>query len=373
MKLLMVTPFYSQVIGGTENFIKNAVFKLNEIGVATDVLTYRFGPSGQMEWKTTSATIGNSKIIEIPGHEGTRALKLFQMSMVPGPFQSFMKQYDIIHYHNETDLSLPLFSFFVKKPKIMHCHCLDVSYAYFKRNPVSRHILKSISDIYMTVSSSMKHLLVDLGVKENDIRLVPNGVDSETFRPNYKNKADDVLLFTGRIVPTKGLHILLKSLKYIKTPIKLVIIGPQSNLFPMYYNEILEMIKENNKKSIHSINFLGVQTKEKLVEWYQRATIFVCPSLSEPFGIVNLEALSCETPVIASNVGGIPEVVKNKENGILVPSGNPEELAKSVQFLLDNERLRRIYGKRGRQMAVKDFSYETIALHLRALYKSMLY
>jgi len=372
MKVLMVTPFYCPVIGGTESFIQTASLKLNEIGIKTDVLTFNISDSGRPLWKNVIGQMDRSTIIKISCFKAIRPLGLLHVEMIPGPFQRLMEKYDIIHYNNETELSLPLFSYFVKKPKIMHCHCLDVSYRSYKENPASRHVLRRISNVHVAVSDSIRSLLVDLGISKNNIRIVPNGVETEIFRPNNKHKARNLLLFVGRIVPNKGLHILLKSLEYVKSPVTLMIIGPRSSLSPVYYDEMLRYIDRLNETTIHKISFLGVQTKEELIRWYQRATIFVCPSLSEPFGIVNLEAMSCGTPVIASSVGGIPEVVKNNKNGILVRSGVSEELASAIQSLLDNQDLRNAFSEEGREWVVKNFSSEAIAERLLQLYYSLL-
>ncbi|HML02446.1 MAG TPA: glycosyltransferase family 4 protein [Candidatus Bathyarchaeia archaeon] len=368
----MVTPFYYPVIGGTESFIQNASLRLNEIGIKTDVLTFNLSGGDRPVWKNIIVQMDKSKIIKIRCLKAIRPSGLLQIGLVPGPFQRFMKEYDIIHFHNETELSLPLFSYFVKKPKIMHCHCLDVSYRFYKKNPASCKALRKISHVYVAVSDPIRRLLIDLGIPKNNIRIVPNGVDTEIFRPNNKLRARNLLLFVGRIVPNKGLHILLKSLEYVKSPVTLVIIGPRSSFSPAYYDEILRYINRLNETTTHKISFLGVQTKEELIRWYQRATIFVCPSLSEPFGIVNLEAMSCGTPVIASSVGGIPEVVKNNKNGILVRCGVSEELAHAIQSLLDNRDLRNAFSEDGREWVVKNFSSQVIARYLLRLYNSML-
>lgn len=372
MKVLMVTPFYSHVIGGTESFIQSEALKLNEMGVSADVLSYRFNQAGVLEWKTVLRNVDRSKVIEVPGHKGVRPLKLFQVGIVPGLFQKHLKQYDVIHYHNETDLSLPLFSYLIKKPKILHCHCLDVSYQYYKKNAVSRRILKNVADIYVAVSDSIKHLLIDLGIHESKIRTVPNGVDTQLFHPNSKIKEDNVLLFVGRIVPNKGLHVLLKSLEFIKTPVKLVVIGPKSHLYPEYYTEISRMVEESNRRTPHEVVFLGKQSKQDMINWYQRATVFVCPSISEPFGIVNLEALSCGTPVVASRVGGIPEAVEHQKTGILVPGGAHKELADAIQSLLADPKMRATFSSEGRKSVLRKFSSQAIAENLARMYQSLL-
>lgn len=117
---------------------------------------------------------------------------------------------------------------------------------------------------------------------------------------------------------------------------------------------------------------MGCVDQAQLIKWYQEASIFVLPSSFEPFGIVLLEALSCETPVVATYAGGIPEVVKNGENGILVPVNNHRELAKVIQHLLDNKDVRVRFGQAGRKLVVENFSLEVSTKKLINMYKKIL-
>ena len=120
-------------------------------------------------------------------------------------------------------------------------------------------------------------------------------------------------------------------------------------------------------------------------ELYSHAAVFVCPSIYEPFGIINLEAMACETAVVASAVGGIKEVVADGETGFLVPleqmkespfeATNPEkferELAVRVNMLMKDRQLRQRFGKAGRKRAEENFSWAAIAAKTKALYESL--
>jgi glycosyltransferase involved in cell wall biosynthesis len=117
---------------------------------------------------------------------------------------------------------------------------------------------------------------------------------------------------------------------------------------------------------------LGACKPEEVIEWYQKASVFVCPSLSESFPIVNLEALSCATPVVATNVGATPEVVRNYKNGILVPPNDVAKLAEGIQYLLDNEEIRQKFGQEGRKWVVENFSIDAVAERLRQIYQKMM-
>jgi len=379
MKVLMVTPFYYPVIGGTESFIESLSLGLNEIGTQADILTFnieanphRFNEASNAVWKGSVEEINGLKVIRIPSHSSVRPFSLFNMTFIPGNFLHYLKEYDIIHFHNESDLTFPLFSYFLKKPKIMHCHCLDVSYIYYRKNIVSRRIFQNIAGIYIAVSNSIRNLLTSLGFPEENIRIVHNEVDTEKFVISKDPKDENQLLFVGRLQPKKGLHVLLKSLEYVKSPTKLAVVGPLSNQNPDYNRQIFESIKRINETSIHKVALLGVQEVEQLVKWYQRATVFICPSLSEPFGIVNLESMACGTPVIATKVGGIPEAVQDNKTGILVQQNDPKELAEAIQSLLEDAKLRKRFGDDGRRWVEKNFSQKAITQTMLKIYSDLL-
>jgi starch synthase len=112
--------------------------------------------------------------------------------------------------------------------------------------------------------------------------------------------------------------------------------------------------------------------REHVIQLYSHASVFACPSVYEPFGIINLEAMACEIPVVASAVGGIPEVVVDGETGFLVPPADPDELASAINRILDSDELGRELGKAGRLRVERYFSWEAIAEQTRDMYLEML-
>ena len=367
----MVTPTYYPVKGGMEEIVRNLSIKLNQKGIHTDVMTFNIDRKWNPKWKGKVETNDGSNVFKIP------ALNWFPIThsnrvtmgvnLIPGRFANRLKNYDIIHFHYG-DLSFPLFSYFVKKPKVLHLHGLAVNFC--KRYFISRFILKHTADLYICLTKLMEKELAQLGIPKDSIRCLPNGVDIKLFHPLGK-KEDNLVLFVGRICPQKGLYTLLKSITYLEKPIHLVIIGPKGWDLK-YFENILKLIEKENKKGKHKITYAGSVKKEELIKWYRKASIFVCPSLFEPFGIVNLEALSCETPVIASNVGGIPDVVHKGMNGILIPPNDAVKLAEAIQYLLDNEDIRKKLGKEGRIWIEKNFSNEVIIKKLFQIYKELI-
>jgi len=214
----------------------------------------------------------------------------------------------------------------------------------------------------------MKNDLTELGIARSRILHLPNAVDVELFHPNGE-KEENLILYLGRIVPVKGLHVLIESLRYLKESVHLAIVGPVGNL--EYYQEILKRTEAENQKGKHRITYLGVLPQEEVIKWYQSASVFVLPSFMEPFGVVLLEALSCETPVIATPVGGVPEVVRDFENGILVPVNNPQKLAEAIQYLLNDKEVRIRMGREGRKWVTRNFSLEVISKRLCNIYEKV--
>ncbi len=375
MKILMITPFYYPIIGGTESVIENISINLNKIGTFTDIMTFSINRT----WKPWSIhqmkkgkieKVNGVNVIKIPALTFLPTRILFRANFIPGQFTNKLMDYDILHFHNDVDLSFPLFSFSINRPKILHCHCLDVTYGSYRRNPLHRSLLKRTANTFIVPSVFFLKSLVNLGISREKIVVIPNGIDIEKFHPSGEIKIKNLLLFVGRIHKKKGLTVLLKSLKFLRTCVKLVIIGPLSQ--PWFLKEILLLIKEINDKTGHRVVYLGAQKIDELIKWYQRASILLCPSIFEVFPVVILEAMSCATPVVATNVGGIPEVVRDHKNGILVPPNDAVKLAESIQYLLDNEKVRRKFGEEGRKWMVKNFSSETTAKKLCQIYGKLI-
>jgi glycosyltransferase involved in cell wall biosynthesis len=369
MKVLMLSATFAPIIGGAENVVQNLTLKLNENGIKTDLMTFNMNTLWHPIWKK-EVIEKDFRITRIPGINLFHKMKynplklLFRVNVIPSiRFLEILKEYDILHFHNDSDLSFPLFSKFVKGPKILHCHTLSGTHKQYRLVPPNRILLNKLVDSYICVSKSDKNLLADLGIKEERIQVLYNGVNPNFFKPNYSEKIEDLLLFVGRLDPSKGIPVLLESLKFLKIPTKLKIIGPLGN-----------QIMNSNKKQlgIHEVEWLGYKTGSQLVEWYQKASIVVCPSLSESLGITNLEALSCGTPIVASNVGGIPEIVQDRFNGLLVSPNNPKDLASAIQELLLNPDLRKEYGINGRIMVENKFSWDYITRSLVKIYEKKL-
>jgi glycosyltransferase involved in cell wall biosynthesis len=211
---------------------------------------------------------------------------------------------------------------------------------------------------------------LEIGVPQSKIEYVPNSVNTQLFFPinkTYENK----VLFVGRLNFNKGLHVLLKSLNYITVNLELTVVGPSdSNL--TYFKELMNEITRQNVLGKHRINYVGPKNQEELIRLYQDASIFVLPSFREASPMSILEAMACGTPVVATPVGGIPEMVNDNTTGLIIPTGDPVKLGHAIETLLNNPELRIKFGKNARKRVMTLFSDEKIMEKYRTIYESIL-
>jgi len=194
-------------------------------------------------------------------------------------------------------------------------------------------------------------------IDRKKIFYILNPVDCKKFKPNEQDMYENTILSVGRIASVKNHEMLINAIPFIVKEfpdIKIKIIGAIQD--EVYYNKIKELAK--NTRCEKNIEFVGKIDHEQLPNWYNSCKIFVLTSRSE--GIPNslLEAMACGKPFISTAVGGIPDIVKDKINGMFVEIDHYEELAKKINSLLKNTKERNEMGKRNREMIEKKFSEE---------------
>ena len=170
MKVLMLTPSYGPIIGGTETVVKNLAINLNKIGIETDVMTFNMDKKWEPRWKWDIREEDGFKVYRIPAFNPFKKIPtpiglFFKINVIPNPsFWKIIKEYDILHFHDDVDLTFPLFSYFVKKPKVFHCHTLQETFSTYKRNIICKRVFRASSEAYLTVSSNTEKLAKQLGV-----------------------------------------------------------------------------------------------------------------------------------------------------------------------------------------------------------------
>jgi alpha-maltose-1-phosphate synthase len=252
------------------------------------------------------------------------------------------------------------------------------------------------ADAIIAVSAGMKRdvLAAYPDVDPARVRVVHNGIDTVQYAPD---PATDVLerlgiatgvptlTFVGRITRQKGLPYLLRAARQVDPAAQLVFLAGAPDT-PEIAAEVAGLVDELRATRDNVVWVPEMVTKPEVIQILTHTTVFVCPSIYEPMGIVNLEAMACETAVVATATGGIPEVVEDGVTGLLVPieqvsdgSGTPtdptrfvDDFARAVNELItDPERARRM-GLAGRQRAVDHFSWPAIAEATMEVYRSVL-
>ena len=244
------------------------------------------------------------------------------------------------------------------------------------------------ADAVIAVSHGMRNDVLSCYPKldPSRVHVIHNGDDPEVYRP-LRSEATLVklgvepgrpyALFNGRITRQKGLHLLLAAALKIDPSYQLVIAAssPDTPEIGAEVAALAERVRAERGNLVWIDRFLPL---EELVHLHSSAAVFVCPSIYEPFGLVNLEAMACETALVASRVGGIPEIVVDGETGYLVDYDpeNPEAfitaLAARVEQLLADPALATRMGKAGRERALRHFSWPAIAARTVELYDSLL-
>jgi len=221
------------------------------------------------------------------------------------------------------------------------------------------------------------------------VHVVHNGIDTDVYTPDTGTDVLDeygidrsrpYVLFVGRITRQKGLVHLLKAARRFQDDVVLVLCASSPDTKEIGEETsaaVQQLLAERGESSVIWIQEQVVRTK--LVQLFTHALAFVCPSIYEPLGIVNLEAMACETAVVASAVGGIPEVVVDGATGLLVPYDATEPQAFEVAFadavnvLAADPQRARMMGVAGRARAVSDFGWDAIADRTIAVYDAALH
>ena len=380
MRVLFVTPSYFPIVGGSEVLTHVMSTKLRKLGVAADIMTFNMNKKWNPAWKEALVKDGAATVFKEGALNPFSGLQnplfnLFRINVLPKP--SFIRKfsnYDIIHFVGEADLSFPIFSYFVKKPKLLQCVGIFRKggiYKYYNSDraflgKTFKRIFPRIADKFIISSFEEKELLTGLGVPENKIVIMQIGVDTKIFRPDPSKKTEVMLLFVGRIDRIKGLHTLLQALPYVKIPVKLTIIGPPWD--PDYAREIGKMSQEINSASFHTVTIIGELNSADLVTWYQRASILVCPYIYETFSNVVREALACGTPVVSTGSHSI----ENCSDGVTLARQNPQDLANVINNLLEKPQVCERLGKQGRSIIEQYFSWDSVVKDLIKLYEDTL-
>jgi starch synthase len=251
-----------------------------------------------------------------------------------------------------------------------------------------------MADTIIAVSGETRHDIERLfDVDPGRVHVIHNGVDLEEYRKVSSTEAltrhginpgKPYLLFVGRITRQKGIVYLVRAIPYMDPDFQIVLCAGAPDT-PEIAEEMKDAVESATKKRSNVIWIDEMVDRNAVIELYSHAAVFCCPSIYEPFGIINLEAMACETAVVASAVGGIKEVVVVGETGFLVPLEQMKEspfepldpdqfsrdLAAKINELMRDRHLQEKFGKAGRKRAEERFSWSAIARKTKALYETL--
>lgn len=313
---------------------------------------------------------------------------------------------DIVHSHTwYTGLGGHVGALLNEIPHVATAHSLEPHRPWKREQLGGGYLVSSWSeknamekaDAVIAVSAKMKDAILDAypAIDPDRVHIVLNGIDSQLWqpRPTFAEAAEvngrsvlqelgvdesrPIVSFVGRITRQKGVPHLLRAIRGMNEEIQVVLCAGAPDT-PEIEAEVTGLVEELQATRDGVYWVKEMLPKENLQEVLTASDVFLCPSIYEPLGIVNLEAMACGTAVVASDVGGIPEVVVDGTTGTLVhydandASGFEEDMAHAVNDLVGDRDKVKAYGQAGRERAVNTFSWATIAEQTVKVYQSLL-
>lgn len=371
---------YPPMGGGAGNATRHTAIELSRRGHTVHVLTSRLPQQPDVE------TEGKLVVYRVFSHRQSihQAGLLGGLTYLFGAFArlrrlSHSEDYDVFHFYFglPTGLLALYVRLVLKKPYIIALRGSDVPgydntrhylrYLHGFLNPLTRYIWKGASAV--TALSQHLKALANTAVPNVDIAVINNGVNTELF-PSLPKKTTSVgpvrLLCVCRLIRRKGLEYLLTAMCHLKKQgVTLQIVGTGERAA-----QIQELVRSLDLED--HVDLVGYVPRERLVDYYNRADIFVLPSLSESFGQVLLEAMSSGLPVIASKVGGIPETIHEGKGGLLTEPANSEAIVGAVLSLARQPKLRDAMAEYNRRQVDAYYGWAAVAEQYEQLYRDCL-
>lgn len=289
-------------------------------------------------------------------------------------YMLFVRSVKIVHIQGAAFASFERNVFFVKvgklfgKKVVMHMHCADFE-SYYNPSKHKQRIVDIINacDLYLVLSDSWKQYFESIGVKSNIIKVLNNTITPPVTKMVKRSTDILNLLYLGVIGQRKGIYDILNALKDNKEmfegKVVLRIGGNQEE------EKLQTCINEYGLQGM--VKFEGFVSGEKKIECLNWADVYILPSFNEGLPIGILEAMSYRHPIISTPVGGIPEVVKDGVNGIMVKPGNVQEIAKAISAFVGDKKLVEEYGMHSIEL-VKPYLPETVFAALSEMYSHLI-
>jgi starch synthase len=389
---LLTREYPPEVYGGAGVHVEYLARKLRRL---IDVRVHCFGPPRPGEPGVT----GYPDPAELAGANPALRTIGVDLAMAAGCAGA-----DVVHSHTwYANLAGHLAKLLYGMPHVVTVHSLEplrpwkaeqLGGGYTLSSWCERTALESADAVIAVSAGMMRDLLAAYPqVPADRVRVVHNGIDTTQYAPD---RGTDVLIrlgidqhrpsvtYVGRITRQKGLPYLLRAARRLPAQAQLVLLAGAPDT-PEIAAEVDELVAELRADRSGVVWVAEMLPKHEVIQVLSHSTVFVCPSIYEPMGIVNLEAMACETAVVATATGGIPEVVADGETGVLVPiaqvgdgSGTPADpdrfvadLGVAITGLLADPERAAALGRAGRRRAVEHFSWDAIAARTVEVYRSV--
>ena len=369
------------IYGGAGVHVSNLVSALSEVS-GTSVEVHCFGPKRNDAFN-----------YELTG-ELAKVNPALQALLIDSDIASKLNRVDIAHSHTwYANLAGYLASKMFGIPHVVTAHSLEPLRPWkaeqlgggYQISSWVEKLAYENADAIIAVSAGMKKDVLQAypSIDSKRVHVILNGINTAKFAPNLNSATlskygikDPFALFVGRITRQKGLAHLLRAWRQVPSEYSLVLAAGSPDE-PAIGAEVETLIKELSAErgNIHWIK--EMLPHDELTSLLSHARVFLCPSIYEPLGIVNLEAMACETAVVASKVGGIPEVVVDGETGLLVELDDDREIfesnfAAAINQVMSDLSLANKLGKAGRIRTVEDFGWDKVATTTVDLYRSLI-
>ncbi len=379
MNLLLVVP-WDQEYGGVASVVGNLARQLHKKGHQTFFL--HPGDTDILETRTTKwhfpgyrLNLRDPFIPDVP----VKSIVAFFYYLFPTLRQlsRLLVEQKInivnIHYPGESGIYFALLRKFCRFKLVVSIHGADLFPNGKPKSHYSRSIqfLLNTADLIITPSqNTLKAVITVFPHLQSKGMFIHNGINLDEFVPEsflpYSGK--EYILCVATHEYKKGIDVLIQALARLnssKAGLELWLVGEG----PLH-GELEQLVRDLDLKT--RVKFLGSRNRAEIWKLMHQCTLFVLPSRAEPFGIVLLEALACRKPVIATAVGGIPEIIEHGKNGILVEPENPEVLSTAIETVLQDKELQEIMGWNGYETVKHRFQWETAATRYVSVFQGLL-
>lgn len=373
--------------GGQNNYVKELALALGRRGIAVDVVTHWSNPDAPRIEKLGKI----SRVLRFAAGQKGYVPKDKIYDLLPAFYEEIknsisVQKYDVVHSHYWMSglLGLSLKEEF-GIPLVHTSHSLGIAKkeATGTANPIRLEAEKKVlvtADKVIATTDVEKQIIQEFAGPIINIEVISIGVAKE-FQLQMKKKSvtKPLFVYAGRLEKTKGIGTLLDAFKKLKKEnpeldAKLVLAGGDKEEIDFKTGlPVNPHLKDKVKGMEEYIEFIGPQSQQGLSNLFSKATSVIVPSYYESFGMVAAEAQACGTPVIASGVGGLKDVVSHGKTGLQVKPKDPSQLAKAMKTILKDNLLAKRLGKEAGDRARRIFNWSTIAKEIDKTYEELLY